>query len=148
MVERVLGAPQGGHRGTLVIGGPAGEVAVVLPGESERFGDPAIADVGRLNVEVVVNGDGGQPVAGVEDAMDDGMPPGFDDAGLATKTADQVGGVGGAAQAIIFMCGVVGDARDLHQLAKRALEPVALRTRILEQGFLGETIACHESVSC
>src|SRR5215468_5155325 len=88
VVDGVLGAEQGGQRRTLVVGRAAPEIAIATAGEAERIAPP-LRLAGRLHVEMVVDGDGGQAAVAVEACMDQRMPAGRHDGRLTAEGAHE-----------------------------------------------------------
>src|SRR4030095_16687323 len=72
LLDRVAGAEEGRHRGALVVGRTAAPVLVALADEVEGLRFP-VGAFGRLDVEVVVDGDRRIVRAAVETAVDDRM---------------------------------------------------------------------------
>jgi hypothetical protein len=129
------------ERGAFVIGGAAPEVAVAVFYEREWIGLPRLRFArGRLDIEVVVDGDGRQIAATVEAAVDDRIASRFEDIGLAAEIADRRCRELGAAAA----AETVGTSTNWRRaFSKRSRSLFANAT----SGFLSRLMAAHSIAS-
>jgi len=129
LIERVAGAEERRDRGTLVVGRAAPAVLVALADEVEGFGVP-VGALGRLHVEMVVDGHRRIVRAAVEAAVDQGMALRLVQLRLRSGRLEERDGVLGGAADVGLAPRFDRHRRDLDDFLEDAFELRALAARV------------------